>query len=67
MTKLDNALAKVKFAGYHEDTSMGTRLYIENRISFEAYSKAFNEGRQAKKNGMKCNCMDCNPNPEKKQ
>ena len=57
--KRDQLVSLIRFAGAHEDTATGTRLLIENRISREAYSKAFNEGRAMKASGMRCDCSAC--------
>lgn len=57
--KRKDAIALIRYAGYHEDTGTGLRIYIENRISYEAYTEAFNEGRKLKRNGMKYNCRQC--------
>ena len=31
------AIAQIKYAGYHGDTARGMRVYIENRISYQVY------------------------------
>jgi hypothetical protein len=61
--KRKDALNAIMYAGYHEDTRTGTRLFIENRISFEVYNAKFNEGRQRKRNGQRCGCSECSPPP----
>jgi hypothetical protein len=57
--KRDDLLRAIKYAGYHEDTKTGTRLYVENRISFQAYNDAWNQGRRMKQNGIPCGCSEC--------
>jgi hypothetical protein len=59
MSKRDTALTCAKIAGYHEDKKTFTRLVIECRVNMQAMQQAFNIGRQAKANGMKCSCYDC--------
>ncbi|MCS4315555.1 hypothetical protein M2397_005889 [Pseudomonas sp. BIGb0381] len=54
-----DALAHIKFAGYHEDSKTAMRIYIENRVSHAAYIDAYAAGRQIKANGMPCGCNDC--------
>lgn len=34
--KRKDALAHIKFAGYHEDSKTAMRIYTENRISYAA-------------------------------
>jgi len=57
--KRSDLIAKVRFLGYHEDTRAATRFFVENRISYAAFNKAFNEGRQSKILGAKCTCWEC--------
>ena len=35
------AIAQIKYAGYHGDTARGMRAYIENRISYQVYIETF--------------------------
>jgi hypothetical protein len=58
MTRKD-AINHIRVAGYHGDVQRGTRLYIENRVSYAAHLEAFREGAQARRSGMKCSCHDC--------
>jgi hypothetical protein len=58
--KRKDALVLIRVAGYHEDTAAGIRLYVENRVSFEAYTVVFQRGRAMKAAGVKCSCIDCN-------
>jgi hypothetical protein len=53
------ALASIEYAGYHNDTKTMTRLYIENRISYQAAQESFNRGIAKRQNGMKCTCKSC--------
>ncbi len=50
---------RIMFAGYHDDTAAGTRLYIEGRISYPKYAAAFREGRRQAGAGVSCNCPEC--------
>lgn len=52
-------LDRMKVAGYHNDKATLTRLYIENRVSFTVANETFQKGVQARKNGVKCNCIEC--------
>lgn len=56
-----HALQYLKVAGYHNDNAAFVRLYVENRISVSNARMAFAQGMQAKANGVKCSCRDCNP------
>lgn len=58
--KRQDALRVLKFAGYHGDTKTLIRVYVEERVSYDAAQDAYGEGKQMKANGMKCNCRDCN-------
>lgn len=58
MNKRDNALARIKFCGYHQSTDW-LKYYIENRISYQAAQEAYRAGYQAKVAGVKCNCQEC--------
>lgn len=53
------AIAQIKYAGYHGDTARGMRVYIENRISYQVYIETFRAGARAKKSGMPCTCSQC--------
>lgn len=59
MTRKD-ALAHITIAGYHSDQRAALRFYTENRVSFEAYSKAFARGAELKQQGTPCTCYQCN-------
>lgn len=49
----------VERTGYHGDQAEGTRLLIENRLSMEAYKRAWNAGSLKKKQGVPCHCHQC--------
>lgn len=53
------ALASCKYAGYHNDSGAFTRIFIENRISRDKALEAWRQGVNAKTNGVKCSCKDC--------
>lgn len=59
MTKRETMIALARFAGYHEDKKTFTRLYVEGRVNLGIMNAAFHSGRQAKQNGVKCNCYQC--------
>ncbi len=52
-------LTAVRVAGYHDDKRTGTRLLGANRLSMATYLQAFREGRQARANGARCECLEC--------
>lgn len=52
-------IAALRVAGYHADTTAWVRLYVENRISKAVADEAWASGREAKKNGVKCDCNQC--------
>ena len=58
MNKREAALARIKYSGYHRNSDW-LRIYVENRISYEAAQKAYHAGRQARDKGIACNCPDC--------
>ncbi len=60
MTKRDRAIQCAKIAGYHEDTRTYTRLIVECRVNRQVMNEAFQIGRKAKVNGVKCGCYECN-------
>jgi hypothetical protein len=53
-------LALIRFAGYHGKPYQ--LIAIEHRISYEVARKEHAKGRQAKENGLACNCEDCKGN-----
>ena len=55
------ALTYLRIAGYHNDQTAFTRLYVENRVSYEAAKKAYREGQAQKARGVGCTCSECNP------
>lgn len=61
--KRADALLRLEYAGYHNDTKTLVRLYIENRISYPTAQAAFKKGSTRRANGLKCHCRECNPTP----
>jgi hypothetical protein len=57
------ALARLKYAGYHNDYSTFVRVYVENRISYPNAISQYRAGIQARTAGIRCNCQECNPTP----
>ncbi len=57
--KRKEAIALIKVAGYHNDSAAGTRLYIENRVSYQSYKDAYRLGQQSKAAGVRCTCQEC--------
>lgn len=53
------AIEHLRVAGYHDDRGAFTRLYVENRISYEAAKKAYGEGRSLRAQGIGCTCTVC--------
>lgn len=58
--KREIALSLMVVAGYHDDHRAWTRLYVEQRVSFAVANAQFKKGQQAKRNGVRCTCADCN-------
>jgi hypothetical protein len=42
--KREHAIAYLRIAGYDNDRAAWTRLYVENRVSYAAAKKAWEEG-----------------------
>lgn len=59
MTKKQTLIQLIKIAGYHNDTKIGTRLFVENRITRADYDAAFHAGLAAKAAGQICTCSQC--------
>lgn len=59
MSKRKITLHCMKIAGYHNDRSTFTRLYIESRIKPELCHESFRLGLVMKANGIKCFCNEC--------
>lgn len=53
------AIATIKYAGYHNDKKTMTRIYIENRLNYHVAQVAFSAGIKNRENGMKCSCLKC--------
>jgi hypothetical protein len=60
MSKREQTLQYIVYAGYHNDKSEFTRLYCENRISMTVAKEHWNKGQRAKERGIGCGCNDCN-------
>ena len=58
--KRKDALNLIRYAGYHNDTAMGMRVYVENRVSYKAYLDTFRKGIKDRQNGRACTCSSCN-------
>ena len=46
MTKRERILDLIRIAGCENEHRTALRLYVENRIGFEAYQEAFDRGRR---------------------
>lgn len=58
--KREHVLAWLRVAGYHADRASFTRIYIENRIGYEAAKAAYGQGQAQRASGaVKCSCADC--------
>lgn len=53
------ALVTLRFAGYHSDSSLWTRTYIENRVSRAKANEEWARGASMKVAGIPCTCLDC--------
>ncbi|MNP04982.1 hypothetical protein D3C76_969210 [compost metagenome] len=61
--KRKDAIAHITVAGYHDDSRTAMRIYTENRISYQVYTKAYAKGAQLKSEGMACTCFQCKQRP----
>lgn len=59
MTKRQQALGAMRFAGYHDDAAAAMRLRVSARVSVEALNSAWTEGRLARERGIGCGCSEC--------
>lgn len=59
MSKRNDIIRQIRYAGYHEDRARFTRLYIENRISLTVAHREYNTGRRMRENGIPCGCAEC--------
>ena len=57
--KRADAIMAIRYAGYHNDVGKALRLYIDNRVSYQAYTKAYVEGIRLREKGTPCGCSDC--------
>ncbi len=53
------ALDVLRIAGYHNDSKIFVRTYVENRISLAAANKEWRLGQSMKTAGAPCSCRDC--------
>jgi hypothetical protein len=53
------AIIHIRVAGYHADRATFTRLYVENRVSYEAAKRAYGEGQRMRAVGVRCMCSEC--------
>ena len=59
MTKREQSIVAAKIAGYHADTRTFTRLRCEVRVNNSVLQQAYWAGERAKREGMLCQCLDC--------
>lgn len=59
MNKRQIALAQARVFGYHLDSARFTRLRIESRVAIAYLREQWIAGIEAKRQGVKCNCVDC--------
>lgn len=55
------AIACMKYAGYHLDQKAYVRLLVESRVNRAAMNAAWEDGIKSKQIGVKCSCRECNP------
>ena len=60
--KREDAITKLRVAGYHGDRATFTRTYVEERVSYAAAKKAYEEGRAMHARGVVCACHECKKN-----
>lgn len=46
MSKREVLIDRIRVAGFYGDHGEAIRIYIENRISYQVYKKAFDTGRK---------------------
>lgn len=56
--KRKDALLAITYCGYHGDADWA-RIYVENRVSYEAAREAYRAGARAKERGVPCGCAEC--------
>lgn len=61
--KRKDAIELLKLAGYHEDSSAFTRVYLDSNLSRNAADAAYNLGYELKEGGMPCTCAKCIEKP----
>jgi hypothetical protein len=52
-------ISYMRIAGYHADGAAFARLYVEQRVSYEAAKQAFREGKAMRAAGVPCTCSAC--------
>lgn len=57
--KKEHLLARLRIAGYHNDTRDFTRLYLEGRVSLRVAQTEFATGVKLRESGMRCTCYEC--------
>lgn len=57
--KSSQVINLIRYAGYHDDYRTGLRLYVDNRVSYASFQRAFQEGCKARITGISCNCPSC--------
>lgn len=46
MSKREILIEQIRVAGFYGDYEKALRVYVENRISYQVYKKAFETGRK---------------------
>lgn len=57
--KRADALAWIRIAGYHSDSTAAMRIYVESRISRRAFDDAWAAGEKQRAAGVRCGCIRC--------
>ena len=63
--KRTEALAEIKWAGYHGDTGRASEIALQKGIGTAAATKAYREGGKIKARGESCGCSECVKKPSK--
>jgi hypothetical protein len=58
-SRRDTELTAAVGAGYHGDQGGLARLLVESIASQARIRDAFERGRQARRDGLRCDCIDC--------
>jgi hypothetical protein len=59
MTQREQAIVAARIAGYHADVRTFTRLRCAVRVNNAVLQQAYWAGERAKREGMLCQCLDC--------